>query len=65
MISSWWYKRFKKEVIRTVGKPEERFDEDPLRKLRALRFETRLGGSLDKETLDALQKDNINNTTFI
>jgi len=47
----------KKKKIRTVGKAEERFDEDPLRKLRALRFWTRLGGTLDKELLDALQKN--------
>ena len=48
----------KKGVIRTVGKPSERFDEDPLRKLRAVRFETRMNAKLDKETLDALKKDN-------
>ena len=47
----------KKKNIRTVGKAKERFDEDPLRKLRALRFWTRLGGTLDKELLDALQND--------
>ena len=48
----------KKGVVKTVGKASERFDEDPLRKLRAVRFETRLGGKLDKETLTALKKDN-------
>ena len=48
----------KKGVIRTVGKAKERFDEDPLRKLRAVRFETRMDAKLDKETLDALKKDN-------
>ena len=47
----------KKKKIRTVGKAKDRFDEDPLRKLRALRFWTRLGGTLDKELLDALQND--------
>jgi len=47
----------KKKNIRTVGKAKQRFDEDPLRKLRALRFWTRLGGKLDKELLDALQND--------
>mgnify|MGYP001186407509 CR=1 FL=1 len=47
----------KKKRIRTVGKAKQRFDEDPLRKLRALRFWTRLGGRLDKELLDALQSD--------
>ena len=47
----------KKKKIRTVGKAEERFEEDALRKLRALRFQARLGGSLDKDLLNALQKD--------
>ena len=47
----------KNKNIRTVGKAKERFDEDPLRKLRALRFWTRMGGKLDKELLDALQDD--------
>ncbi|MBI2889123.1 MAG: HD domain-containing protein [Candidatus Liptonbacteria bacterium] len=35
----------KKKVIRTVGKPEERFNEDALRLMRAIRFATELGGS--------------------
>jgi len=47
----------KNKNIRTVGKAKERFDEDPLRKLRALRFWTRMSGKLDKELLDALQDD--------
>ena len=47
----------KKKNIRTVGKAEERFDEDPLRKLRALRFQASTGGKLDKELHDALQSD--------
>ena len=50
-------KDLQKKKIRTVGKAKDRFDEDPLRKLRALRFQARLGGNLDKELLDALQKD--------
>jgi tRNA nucleotidyltransferase/poly(A) polymerase len=43
--------------IRTVGVPSERFDEDPLRKLRALRFTGLLTGKMGKETFQAL-KDN-------
>ena len=35
----------------------ERFDEDPLRKLRALRFQASTGGKLDKELHDQLQSD--------
>ena len=44
--------------IRTVGNPADRFDEDPLRKLRALRFAGRTGSKLEKETADAIKKDN-------
>ena len=47
----------KKKNIRTVGNASERFDEDPLRKLRALRFQASTGGKLDKELHDALQSD--------
>lgn len=43
--------------IRTVGDPIERFDEDALRKLRALRFHSQMGGQWDEATLKAL-KDN-------
>jgi tRNA nucleotidyltransferase/poly(A) polymerase len=44
-------------VVRTVGKPEERFAEDALRKLRAVRFVTRLGATFDKATRDAIHRD--------
>ena len=44
--------------IRTVGNPADRFDEDPLRKLRALRFAGRTNSKLEKETADAIKKDN-------
>jgi len=47
----------KNKQIRTVGNPTERFDEDPLRKLRALRFAGLLKGTIGKETYQAL-KDN-------
>ena len=47
----------KKKRIRTVGKPEERFDEDPLRKLRAVRFAGNVGGKMSKDTWKALQKN--------
>jgi tRNA nucleotidyltransferase/poly(A) polymerase len=44
--------------IRSVGSSVERFEEDALRKLRALRFAARIGGKLDKEVHDALITDN-------
>ena len=47
----------KKKKIRTVGKAERRFDEDPLRKLRAVRFAGSVGGRMSKDTWSALKKD--------
>jgi len=47
----------KKKKIRTVGKAEERFDEDPLRKLRAVRFAASVGGRMTKDTWAALKKN--------
>lgn len=47
-----------KGIVRTVGNPEERFDEDRLRILRALRFAGRMGSGLDPETAAAIKKDN-------
>ena len=42
--------------IRCVGVPEERFGEDALRILRALRFASQLGFSIEEETLAAMRK---------
>ena len=47
----------KKRKIRTVGKAEDRFDEDPLRKLRAVRFAGSVGGKMTKDTWAALKKN--------
>lgn len=43
-----------KGLIRTVGDPDVRFEEDKLRKLRALRFYARVGKDIDPETYKAL-----------
>lgn len=42
------------KTIRTVGNPDERFAEDGLRPLRAVRFSAQLGFTIDQETLDAI-----------
>lgn len=47
-----------KKRVRTVGDPNERFDEDPLRKLRAIRFAAQIGkGSLEGDTYNALRSN--------
>ena len=48
-------KDLKKKRIKTVGKPDERFDEDPLRKLRAIRFAGSVGGRMDDSTYKAIK----------
>lgn len=45
-------------IIRTVGKPEDRFEEDRLRKLRCVRFASRLGFFMDLRTRIAIYEDN-------
>ncbi len=47
----------KKGIVRTVGAAQDRFGEDRLRILRAIRFAGRFGSQLDPETDAALQKD--------
>lgn len=44
-------------VIRCVGNPDERFNEDALRILRALRFKTQLDFKIEKETEKSLIKN--------
>lgn len=43
------------KVIRTVGDPNERFREDALRMLRAIRFKARFNFELEQETKKAIQ----------
>ncbi|MGN0342404.1 MAG: CCA tRNA nucleotidyltransferase [Roseburia sp.] len=43
-------------VIRCVGNPEERFTEDALRMLRAVRFAAQLGFSIEEDTAQAIRK---------
>ncbi|MGB2807407.1 MAG: CCA tRNA nucleotidyltransferase, partial [Sedimentisphaerales bacterium] len=44
----------KKGLIRTIGKPNERFSEDYLRMLRAVRFSTQLGFAIEPATWSAV-----------
>lgn len=46
----------KNKLIRTVGNPEERFSEDALRLMRAVRFATELGWEIEKKTAEAIKK---------
>jgi len=48
----------KNNIIRTVGNPSDRFDEDRLRILRCLRFAARTGGKIDPITSQAIKDDN-------
>lgn len=46
----------KKKLIRTVGKPEDRFGEDALRMFRALRLASELNFAIEHETQTAIMK---------
>jgi poly(A) polymerase len=45
-----------KGVIRAIGDPEQRFEEDHLRMLRAIRFAARFGFEIEPATMAAIQK---------
>lgn len=47
----------KYKIIKTVGDPQVRFEEDALRMLRAFYFQSKLGFTIDKDTMAAI-KDN-------
>ena len=46
----------KSKLIRTIGSPEERFAEDHLRLLRAVRLAVQLGFQIESETASAIKK---------
>jgi tRNA nucleotidyltransferase (CCA-adding enzyme) len=50
-------KDIKNKLIRTVGDPQDRFDEDALRMMRAIRFHAQLGFEIEKETFEAIKKN--------
>jgi len=45
----------KDKVIRSIGDPLNRFKEDPVRILRALRFQAKLDATIDKSTEEAIE----------
>ncbi len=47
----------KDKVVRAVGDANERFQEDALRMLRAIRFSTQLGFAINYETMQAVEKN--------
>lgn len=50
-------KDLKNKIVKTVGNPEERFSEDALRLLRAVRFATMLDFKIEKSTSEAIKKN--------
>ncbi|MFZ2975503.1 MAG: HD domain-containing protein [Candidatus Moraniibacteriota bacterium] len=54
-------KDLKNKIIRAVGNAEERFEEDALRMMRAIRFACRLSGNGDQETRNKKQETNEKN----
>ena len=51
-------KDINQELINTVGDAEDRFQEDPLRKLRSLRFASKADFKLSDKIIKAIKKDN-------
>ncbi len=45
----------KDKSIRTVGKPQDRFNEDALRMMRAIRFAVELGFTIEEDTFSAIK----------
>src|SRR3972149_10441994 len=50
-------KDIKNKIIRTVGNPNERFNEDALRLMRAVRFAVQLGFNIEEKTAEAIKKN--------
>lgn len=46
----------KKKIIRAVGEPDERFNEDALRMMRAVRIASEIGFEIEEKTFEAIKK---------
>lgn len=46
-----------KKIIKTVGNPNERFKEDALRLIRAIRFSAQLGFEIEEKTFEAIKQN--------
>ncbi len=53
-------KDLENKIIRTVGDPNERFGEDALRMMRAVRFYSELGFDIEEKTFEAIKKNSKN-----
>ena len=49
-------KDLEKKIIRAIGDPDIRFQEDPVRMMRAIKFSSRLGFKIEKKTAAAMKK---------
>lgn len=47
----------KAKIIRSVGNPDDRFREDALRMLRAIRFSAQLGFQIEEATLESIERN--------
>ncbi len=50
-------KDLNERIIRTVGNPDDRFKEDGLRIIRAVRFSAKLGFNIEEKTLNSIYKN--------
>jgi putative nucleotidyltransferase with HDIG domain len=50
-------KDLEKKIIKTVGNPDERFGEDALRMMRAIRIASQIGFSIEEKTFKSIQKN--------
>ena len=49
-------KDIEKKIIRAIGDPDIRFQEDPVRMMRAVKFSSRLGFTIERKTLAAMKR---------